>query len=281
MRKQRSNPTSPNVSVVSAASSSSRPQMYPESDSSSRSSTSSESNSPTISRSSQVSQNSSKLVLENLGRKVEILSDNVVSSLSSAQHDEYESQSSGVDSLKLDLEDEISSSLHLARKHGDERLEVERRRHSEQMDSLEKERDLERRNFQLRYEQMLAERDKFKSEVNGLRDKVGLLSVEKTMLEEQVMESVKNQAAKEEADSEEEMKRKDREEELVFTVKNLSERVANQDQELAELKEDNIVLKKQIKELSVKEAKSSSFRIFGGTGKENICSTAYEDPKVN
>ena len=79
---------------------------------------------------------------------------------------------------------------------------------------------------------------------------------------------------------EEEIKRRDREEELVNTVKTLSERVGDQDTELAELKEDNNLLKKQIKELSVKENKPSGFRIFG-TSKENVCSdNNLQDPQV-
>ena len=49
------------------------------------------------------------------------------------------SLSSGVDSLRADLEEEIQTSLLLARKHGEERLETERRRHSEQLDSMERE----------------------------------------------------------------------------------------------------------------------------------------------
>ena len=82
-------------------------------------------------------------------------------------------------------------------------------------------------------------------------------------------------------------KRKDLEEELTITVQNLSERVADQDQELAEIKEaniilkqDNIILKKQVKELQLKESKSSGFRIFGSTGKENISSGILDDPQV-
>merc|ERR1712107_632260 len=75
------------------------------------------------------------------------------------------------------------------------------------------------------------------------------------------------------------IKRRDREEELLNTVKTLSERVGDQDNQLAELKEDNNLLKKQIKELSVKENKPSGFRIFG-TSKENVCSeNNLQDPQ--
>ena len=219
-------------------------------------------------------------MIHDLERRVEELADNAKSSVSSInQIEEYESPSSGVDSLKADLEEEISSSLILARRHGDERLENERRRHSEQMDSIEKERDLERRNFQLRYEQMQEERDTLKKEVSSLKDKVGLLNVEKNLLEEQMMETVQHQAVKEEEDNQEELRRRDREEELLMTVKTLSERVANQDQQMAELKEDNILLKKQLKEMAVKETKTTAFRIFGGN-KENI-NNIIEDPQVS
>merc|ERR1719373_468397 len=56
------------------------------------------------------------------------------------------------------------------------------------------------------------------------------------------------------------------------TVRTLSERVADQDQELAEVKEDNIVLKKEIKD-------SGRFRIFGGNLKENSAPDRLEDPR--
>ena len=123
---------------------------------------------------------------------------------------------------------------------------------------------------------MQEERDKLKQEVVGLKDKVGLLSVEKTLLEEQMMENVRKQADNEVDD----VKRKDREEELLNTVKNLSEKVADQDQMLAEVKEDNVLLKKQLKELSLKENKGSGFRIFGNN-KENSLNGSVEDPQVN
>ena len=144
---------------------------------------------------------------------------------------------------------------------------------------MERERDLERRNFQLKFEQIQEERDALKGEVKGLRDKLDLLSVEKTLLEEQMTENVNSQATKEEESLEEESRRRDREEELVNTVKTLSERVANQDNQLAEIKEDNHLLKKQLKEMSIKETKNTGFRIFG-TSKENISSSGHlDDPQ--
>jgi len=285
MRKQKSGSLSPTVNT-----SRNRPsQMYPESDSSSRSSSTSSDRSRTASpfaSESNYKQNNSKLSLNELDEQVAMLAkaDNRRCSPSSGHQSHSESHSSGVDSLKMDLEDELSTSIQLAKKHGEERLDAERRRHSDQMDSIDRERELERKNFHLKYELLQDEKEKMKNEIKSLKDKVGLLNVEKTLLEEQMMENVHQAAAKEEAESLEDLKRKDREEELTRTVKNLSERVADQDQELAEIKEnniilkqDNIILKKQVKELQLKESKSG-FRIFGSTGKENI-SAALDDPQ--
>ena len=261
VRKPKSNTASPNVS----ASRSRTQSMYPESGSSSTSTSSecSTTNSPSPMRSS-AAKTQTLLVVQDLERKVEELAMNRNSS-----------QSSGVDSLKVDLEEEISSSLVMARKHGEERLEAEKRLHSEELDSLGRERDLERRNFQLKFEQMLEEKEMLKKEVTSLRDKVDLLNTEKNLLEDQMIDNVNTLAVKEEADNEEEMRRKDREKELLKTVENLTRKVVDQDQLIAEVKEDNICLKKQLKEVSMKESKGG-FRLFG---KENV-SNKIEDPQV-
>ena len=125
---------------------------------------------------------------------------------------------------------------------------------------------------------MSAEREELRGEVVGLREKVELLSVEKTLLEQQITESLTRRV---EEDEQEEQERRDREEEMMNTVRTLSERVADQDQELAEVKEDNIVLRKQIKDLAInKENKDSGrFRIFGGNLKENSAPDRLEDPR--
>lgn len=57
--------------------------------------------------------------------------------------------------------------------------------------------DMERRNFQLRYDQLAGERTDLKTEVIRLREKVELLSVEKNMLEHQVVETVGRKDTKE------------------------------------------------------------------------------------
>ena len=143
--------------------------------------------------------------------------------------------------------------------------------------------DMERRNFQLRYDQLAGERTDLKTEVIRLREKVELLSVEKNMLEHQVVDTVARKDTKEQEELREEQERKDREEELVMTVMRLSERVGDQDQELAEIKEDNIVLRRQVKDLSEnKENKEAPrFRIFGGNMKENSVPDKIEDPQVS
>jgi len=217
---------------------------------------------------------STRLALDELERKVGQLAETAV-----GQQEEYDSPSSGVGSLRADLEEEISSSLLLARKHGEERMVVERQRHAEQLGAVERERDLERRNFQLRFEQMQEEQERLRREVDDLKEKVRLVNMEKELMEDQVAEMVEHQrcqspltAVREVEEEEEEQRRRDREEEMMNTVQRLTDRVQNQDQELAEAKEDNIVLRSQVK--SLKEGKEKDgreggrFRLFGG-GKDS------------
>ena len=128
---------------------------------------------------------------------------------------------------------------------------------------------------------MSEEKEQLGSEVLGLREKVELLSMEKTLLEQQIADAVTSRMEEEQKEVRRLQEQEDREEELVSTVRTLSQRVAHQDQELAELKEDNIVLRKQIKDLAVtKENKEAGrFRIFGGNLKENSVPDRTEDPQ--
>merc|ERR1719295_2182654 len=96
---------------------------------------------------------SARFVLDSLERTVGLLTNTAV--VERRREEEYDSPSSGVGSLKAELEEEISSSLQLARRHGGERLK-------EEMVGLERERDMERRNSSLRYQQLQDERDKLK-----------------------------------------------------------------------------------------------------------------------
>ena len=149
-------------------------------------------------------------------------------------------------SARTDLEEEISSSVFLARKHGEERLEAKRLNHSELVKGMERERDLDRRNFQLRFEQFEEEQERLKKEVEDMKRKLSLVYLEKDHLNEQVayLEGV---IAKNALDNiNEKQKKDDIEEELLETVKRLTAKIQIQDQDLAETKEDNIVLRSQV-----------------------------------
>merc|ERR1712141_852029 len=94
--------------------------------------------------------------------------------------------------------------------------------------------------------------------------------------------------------SEEDLERSNREEELLQTVQALSMRVEVQDDQLAQVKEDNIVLRSQVRSLRETvgakisprpKGKEGKFRLFGmlGTGRgdpeEHVGSEEkYEDP---
>merc|ERR1719461_2394933 len=101
------------------------------------------------------------------------------------REEEYDSPSSGVGSLKAELEDEITTSIQLARKHGEERLQAEKERCREEVVGMERQMDMERRNSALRYQQLQEERDNLKQEVDRLQEKVRLIHMEKEQLEEQ------------------------------------------------------------------------------------------------
>merc|ERR1719295_49961 len=272
---------------------------------------------------------SARFVLDSLERTVGQLTNTVV--VERRREEEYDSPSSGVGSLKAELEEEISSSLQLARRHGEERLKVEKERWREEMVGLERERDMERRNSSLRYQQLQDERDKLKQEVERLQEKVRLIHFEKEQLDEQVAELIEEQRCRtpvtavstlapvaltrevatmaeatvsrrdvsttmtEEAiRSTWEEERSNREEELLQTVQALSMRVEVQDDQLAQVKEDNIVLRSQVRSLREtvgakvsprSKGKEGKFRLFGmlGTGRgdpeEQVGpEEKYEDP---
>lgn len=224
-----------------------------------------------------------RLVISSLERTVEQLQETAVG----RQEEGYDSPSSGVGSLKVDLEEEITSSLQLTRRHWEERMETERSRHREQLASQEKERDLERRNFTLRFQQLQEERDRLKSEVENLHEKVRLIHSEKEQCEEQVSELLEEQRCRSPltavGENLEEQRVSDREQELLQTVERLSCRVAEQDELLAQEKEDNIVLRSQVRGLKETAAsaklKEGRFSIFGGRNKENQGDPLhYSDP---
>jgi len=203
-----------------------------------------------------------RLSLNELESKVAVLSDMV------ERQEEYDSISSGIGSVRTDLEEEISSSILLARKHGEERLEDEKINHANLVRAMERERDLERRNFQLRFEQFEEDQERMKKEVEDLKGKLKLVNLEKDHLEKQLnlLEDEKIRQALKNDDVEE--RNKNNEVALVSTVQKLTDRIQTQDQDLAESKEDNIVLRSQVKSLMEERVKNSrdggKFKLFGG-----------------
>ena len=87
---------------------------------------------------------SARFVLDSLERTVGQLANNAIVERS-RREEEYDSPSSGVGSLKAELEEEVSSSLQLARRHGEERLVAEKERWQMEMAGMERERDMEER----------------------------------------------------------------------------------------------------------------------------------------
>jgi len=284
---------SPNISArrkVSAPTPSSTIRMYPTIAHSEGSSLNSpiSSSSPHSDQSGHVSpgpgRGNTRLALDELQLKVGRLAEN-----KTEEHQDYDSPSSGLGSLRVDLEEEISASLLLARKHGEERLAVERQRHADQLEGVERERNLERKNFQLRFEQFQEEQDTLKKEVDQLKEKLKLVNLEKESMETQMVQLVEQQRcqspvrALQDRREMEEQRRRDREEELMSTVQRLTTRVQTQDQDLAEAKEDNIVLRSQIRSLKGEKRKEGKeggrFKLFGG-GKEIPSGTdLWEDPQ--
>merc|ERR1719461_2137828 len=215
------------------------------------------------------------------------------------REEEYDSPSSGVGSLKAELEDEITTSIQLARKHGEERLQAEKERCREEVVGMERQMDMERRNSALRYQQLQEERDNLKQEVDRLQEKVRLIHMEKELLDEQRCRSpvtavsslaltrdigsmagatVTSKEAGTMAETSSALGFNSREEELLQTVQALSLRMEEQDEQLAQVKEDNIVLRSQVRSLRETvgtkisprpKGKEAKFRLFGmlGTGK--------------
>ena len=70
---------------------------------------------------------------------------------------------------------------------------AERERWEREMAGVERERDMERRNSALRYQQLQEEKDQLKQEVERLQEKVRLVHLEKEQLNEQVAELIEEQ----------------------------------------------------------------------------------------
>lgn len=219
-----------------------------------------------------------RLDLLELERKVDIMTGMVERQV------ENDSVSSGLGSARTDLEDEINSSILLVRKHGEERLEVEKELHEDYVRAMGRERDLERRNFQLRFEVFEEEQKRLKMEVEDLRGKLKLVNIEKEHLNDQIVLLEDEKRKRDIIDVEVEQRSKDNEEVILKTVQKLTSRIQAQDQDLAETKEDNIVLRNQVKSLKegkVKDTRDGGrFNIFGGGKGEVVVDDngQYDDP---
>merc|ERR1719233_389084 len=134
--------------------------------------------------------------------------------------------------------------------------------------TMERERDLERRNFQLRFEQLEEEQERMKKVVEDLRGKLNLVNLEKDHMERQLNHLENEKISQALKNNDLEAKWKDKEEVLLNTVQKLTARIQTQDQDLAETKEDNIVLRSQVKHLKEERMKDSRdggrFKLFGG-----------------
>merc|ERR1719431_236032 len=195
---------------------------------------------------------------------------------------EYDSISSGIGSVRTDLEEEINSSILLARKHGEERLEEEKMRHGVIVGTMERERDLERRNFQLRFEQLEEEQERMKKIVEDLKGKLILVNLEKDHMEKQLNLLEDDKIRQDFKNNDFEEKWKDKEDVLVNTVQKLTVTIQTQDQDLAEIKEDNIVLRSQVTRLKEDRLKDSRdvgrFKLFGGAkGEAGVDDDGYYD----
>ena len=222
-------------------------------------------------RSPEIKEVGVRLALGELERKMVEMSEMV------DRQDDCDSLSSGRGSIRADLEEEINSSICLTRKHGEERLQAEKLRHADQVKAVERETNLERRNFQLRFEQYQEEQERLRKEVEELKGKLTSVNLEKDHLEGQIMNLEKQNSCQASQDVEEEQKRKDKEEELMKTVQKLTVRVQSQDQFLAEANEDIIVLRSQVKHLKGERVKEGGrFKRFGG-GRAAIVSDDVEN----
>jgi len=192
---------------------------------------------------------------------------------------------SGMSSFRVEMEEEMSSSIQITRKNMEERLALEMLRHKDKLGAATKDRDLERKNFQLKCQQFREERDGLGKEIEDLNEQVRQANIEKEnrrrLVEQQAQKvAITTKDTKNEA---EEKKFKNKEKEVMTILQCLTVRLQSQDQDLADVKEDNIELRWQIrslKEAKEKEAKAGGiFKIFGGNRETIPWQIHCEDPQ--
>jgi len=178
---------------------------------------------------------------------------------------ESDSPSSGVESLKADVDDVDICPVSLARNQAEEKLKLLRLVHREEIISLEAEVNLERRDLMKKGEHFQEENDELAREVKKMKGILDLLNQEKLHLEEQVkqvQDSNDIQGA-----SHVEVSWEDKEKELVETVQSLTNRVQRQDNELAEVKEENNMLRNQVSWQKEMKCNSKAFKTIMGNKK--------------
>ena len=165
----------------------------------------------------------------------------------------------------------------------EETMAEEKQRKVDQLASAQKERDIERRNHQLQIEKFKEEREKIEKEIKDLKEKVKLASVEKDNMEEIVKQQIHGSSIVVNENIEK-IQVDHREKELMTIVQCLTGRLQDQDQDLADVKEDNIFLRMQIRNLrgsKEKESKSGGlFKIFCGNTESSSGENQYEDPQI-
>ena len=166
----------------------------------------------------------------------------------------------------------------------EETMAEEKQRNVDQLTSAQKERDIERRNHELQIEKFKEEREKIEKEIKDLKEKVKLASVEKDNMEEIVKQQIHGSSSTVANENIEKIQVDYREKELMTIVQCLTGRLQDQDQDLADVKEDNIFLRMQIRNLRVSKEKDSKsggiFKIFGGNTESSSGENQYEDPQI-
>jgi len=192
-----------------------------------------------------------------------------------------ETASSGIGSLRADLDDdENNSSIQFGKRFSEESLVVERQKYAENLAQIEKERNAEKQNFQLKMKEFQKENNELQKKIRELYEDLGRSTVEKESMKEQLEQLLEKDDEEQVAFSD---KQDDKEEALLGAIQCLTVRLQNQDQELAEVKEDNIILRSQIRNLKMKKEKDEKsggrFRLFGGSKEENNSIEQLEDPQ--
>merc|ERR1711915_1107256 len=193
-----------------------------------------------------------------------------------------ETASSGIGSLRADLDDdENNSSIQFGKRFSEESLVIERRKHAENLAQIEKERNAEKQNFQLKMKEFQEENNELQKKIRELYEDLGRSTVEKESMKERLEQLLEKDDQEQVAFSD---KQDDKEEALLGAIQCLTVRLQNQDQELAEVKEDNIILRSQIRNLKMKKEKDEKsggrFRLFGGSKEENNLSSNWRIHKT-